>query len=198
MLEAYKWLDKFGADAQDDTIAGDTHAAAASAHDDSGRGNVQAEAAFAAANQEPTDAAAAQAALADASTEPATAAVAQDNTIGQNVYTESELADANQQPADAAAAQDETTTGNIDSAVMQQRQTEWETEWRCSSCNKVEENMRQCGECRQWDCRSCSFWCTRCPKGENQFNICGSCNRRKTYLIRVGKIWCCSACHYQL
>ena len=69
-----------------------------------------------------------------------------------------------------------------------------EAGWRCASCNKLEQNMRQCWECSRWDCRSCSFWCTTCPKGNTKYNICGHCNGAGIYLVRYGKVWRCQWC----
>ena len=77
-------------------------------------------------------------------------------------------------------------------AVMQASHTYW----RCSSCNKLDQNMRQCWECWRWDCESCSFWRTTCPKGKYQYNICGHCNAEGIYLTRQGKIWRCSWCSH--
>ena len=76
--------------------------------------------------------------------------------------------------------------------VMQASQTEW----RCSSCGRCDQTMRQCWECWRWDCKSCSFWCTTCPKGKYQYNICGRCNARGIHLTRQGKIWRCYWCSH--
>ena len=68
------------------------------------------------------------------------------------------------------------------------------TGWRCSSCGQCNEKLRQCWECSGWDCKSCSFWCTTCPKGRDKYTICGQCNAQGLYLTRDGKIWRCWWC----
>jgi len=68
------------------------------------------------------------------------------------------------------------------------------TQWRCSSCRQGWTTLRQCWECYQWDCKSCSFWCTKCPKGDQQYTICGHCNTEGGYLQRSGQIWRCRWC----
>ena len=66
--------------------------------------------------------------------------------------------------------------------------------WRCSSCNKLDQNLRQCWECGHWDCKPCSFWCTLCPSHPRQYTICGPCNADGIHLRRCGKIWSCLWC----
>ena len=65
---------------------------------------------------------------------------------------------------------------------------------RCSSCGAVGPMLLQCWVCSRWDCRSCSFWCTHCPRGSWKFTICGHCNADGTPLVRRGNIWWCARC----
>ena len=69
-----------------------------------------------------------------------------------------------------------------------------ETQWRCSSCNVMGQKLFQCWQCARWDCKSCSFWCTHCPKGRWKYTICGHCNAGGDHLFRQGKIWLCRHC----
>jgi hypothetical protein len=92
--------------------------------------------------------------------------------------------------AAAPGAQNSSGTASVASPGMQASQTFW----RCCSCNTLDQNMRKCWECRRWDCKSCSFWCTTCPKGKHQYTICGHCNAEARYLRREGKIWRCAWC----
>ena len=94
------------------------------------------------------------------------------------------------EPSAAAATEDASVAASAQKSVLQPPPKEW----RCSSCKKLDKNMRQCWECERWDCKSCSFWCTTCPKGKYKYNICGHCNAEGIYLTRQGKVWRCSWC----
>ena len=103
--------------------------------------------------------------------------------------TDANAADANvANAADAAVAANAAPAGAND-ANMRDGGDWWR--WRCSSCDRVDQNLRQCWECGRWDCKSCSFWCTRCPR---KYLICGHCNAQDMYLVRRGKTWRCARC----
>jgi len=73
------------------------------------------------------------------------------------------------------------------------RSRAWE---RCSSCSKIDSNIRACWECARKDCSSCSFWCTYCPKGRLKYTICGQCQKKNIYLRKQKdrKVWLCQRC----
>ena len=69
------------------------------------------------------------------------------------------------------------------------------TYWQCSTCFRMTDNLWQCDECGLWDCRSCCFWCTTCPKNAvEKYTICGSCQSANKYLQRRRRIWMCAIC----
>ena len=70
--------------------------------------------------------------------------------------------------------------------------------WRCSSCDIAGKKLLQCWVCSQWDCRSCSYWCTHCPPGPWKYTICGRCYTEGGHLVRRGKIWWCHRCSYSV
>ena len=99
------------------------------------------------------------------------------------------VADANAANATDAAVAANAAPAGANDANMGDGGDWWR--WRCSSCDKVDQNLRQCWECGRWDCKSCSFWCTRCPR---KYLICGHCNAQDMYLVRRGKTWRCARC----
>ena len=66
---------------------------------------------------------------------------------------------------------------------------------KCTLCNCWEKRVNKCSECWQWTCKTCTFWCTLCPKGNNRYQICRLCNDLSLYLRRRGRIWSCHYCH---
>jgi len=66
----------------------------------------------------------------------------------------------------------------------------------CTLCNCWENFLNPCHECHHWTCKSCTFWCTICPKGRYRYQICRQCNDTASYLRRSGKIWRCSNCRW--
>ena len=99
------------------------------------------------------------------------------------------VADANAANATDAAVAANAAPAGANDANMRDGGDWWR--WRCSSCDRVDQNLRQCWECGRWDCKSCSFWCTRCPR---KYLICGHCNAQDMYLVRRGKTWRCERC----
>ena len=93
--------------------------------------------------------------------------------------------------ADALEPDDADALALADAADPSSRNVCW---WRCSSCNVVGQRLLQCWVCSRWDCKSCSFWCTHCPKGRRKYTICGHCNAEGNHLFRQGKIWSCPNC----
>ena len=69
------------------------------------------------------------------------------------------------------------------------------SKWQCSTCIRYVHNLRSCFECGLYCCRSCSFWCTLCPKNlANKYTICGSCASTDRYLVRRRRTWICENC----
>ena len=91
--------------------------------------------------------------------------------------------------ADALESDDADASAPADTAGLS-----FEIQWRCSSCDVAGQRLLQCWVCSRWDCRSCSFWCTRCPRGRRKYTICGHCNAQGNRLFRWGKIWSCPNC----
>ena len=111
------------------------------------------------------------------------------NTANASVANTADVLVADANATDAAVAANAAPAG-ANYANMGDGGDWWR--WRSSSCDKVDQNLRQCWECGRWDCKSCSSWCTRCP---GKYLICGHCNAQDMYyLVRRGKTWRCERC----
>ena len=122
----------------------------------------------------------------------ATHATVSPSAVADDIVATAVPASSTQQPPDVSVADDIVT--QVVPAAATQRQPDM---WCCSSCYKPDQRMRQCWECTKWACKSCSFWCTTCPKGKDyQYNICGHCAAEEIYLQkdRHCKIWRCTWC----
>ena len=66
---------------------------------------------------------------------------------------------------------------------------------RCTLCNERGNRLNSCWECQHLTCKTCTFWCTLCPKGRGRYQICRQCNDNGGHLQQSDKIWTCATCH---
>ena len=68
----------------------------------------------------------------------------------------------------------------------------------CNICEKKVLNLCRCQECLDWICKTCTFWCTTCPRDRERYNICRRCNEEDNLLERCLNIWRCFSCQKKL
>ena len=70
------------------------------------------------------------------------------------------------------------------------------SERTCVECRKKRKPLIKCQKCNAWNCRSCGFWCTTCPKNFKQkYILCSNCYGKSDDLVQVAsRVWTCQKC----
>ena len=99
--------------------------------------------------------------------------------------------------AAAAAVATSVSVASIDARPREKP----DTQCKCNTCKKDDNNLRRCWGCHQYSCKDCSFWCTTCPKDvKSKYQVCGKCYKTNNFLkqnTRNAKVWRCKHCTEQ-
>ena len=111
--------------------------------------------------------------------------------LASSLNTQNKVQEAKKKDSTTSAV---TTEARTVRAELKRKNDAEDPHGRCSSCDARGPMLVQCWVCSRWDCRSCSFWCTHCPRGPWKYTICGHCNADGNHLVRRGNIWWCARC----